>query len=42
MRAAHILARQGFADVHIVRSGTVGWNDNRFPFEGRDISGDAA
>ena len=41
VRAARILARQGFADVHIVRGGMVGWNDKHFPVEGYDISGDA-
>ncbi len=32
-KAAQVLTRQGFADVHIVRGGMVDWNKNYFPIE---------
>ncbi|RRQ20780.1 VTT domain-containing protein [Thiohalobacter thiocyanaticus] len=31
--AARLLAQQGFADVHVVRKGMVGWNEQGYPVE---------
>jgi uncharacterized membrane protein YdjX (TVP38/TMEM64 family) len=33
VKAAQLLSRQGFADVHVVRGGMVKWNQAEFPIE---------